>query len=110
MKYICQNCGNLVDVPFARDGDGYYCSQECVEENWTPEEQEEPLTQTVEKHEDYATSNAPLPEEIKHDFYGNEKKPKEKRRLSSVRVAYYVVLGFLALIFGWVVIEKIFFT
>jgi len=31
MKYICQECGKLIDETeiFAKDGDGYFCSKDC---------------------------------------------------------------------------------
>lgn len=41
MKYICQSCDKLVDEPFARDGDGYYCSLDCYHENYSEDEIEE---------------------------------------------------------------------
>ena len=64
MKYVCQKCDKLVEEPYAVDGDGYYCSSVCFNEDYSDDKEvEEILTsETVKK----------IPE-MKYDWRGNPK-------------------------------------
>jgi hypothetical protein len=109
MQYICQECGNLVDEPFARDGDGYYCSMECYEEEY-PAEEEAPAEEKIPRYEDI--KEEPIVQkhkETKYDFFGNEKKPKGvKIKRKSLRIAFWVIVGFLMLTIGLAIGEQFF--
>ena len=51
MKYICQVCNELCDEAFAVDSDGYYCSRECYNENYTEDEPEDAIKVQLDKQE-----------------------------------------------------------
>jgi hypothetical protein len=47
MKYICSQCGKLMEPAdvFAFDGESYYCSIECYHEEWEEPEEETEIIQ-----------------------------------------------------------------
>ena len=50
MKYVCQECGKLMEDAevFAKDGEGYYCSLDCYHETWEEPDEEEQKEEPTE--------------------------------------------------------------
>ena len=79
MKYVCQECYDLIAEPFAVDGDGYYCTEECYYKTYErPDEEQDEKQQEIVSKEKTDSYTPTL------DYNGRPKKKSFLERLKEV--------------------------
>ena len=51
MEYICGVCGKITPDPYATDGEQYYCSRECVDEEYSITEEDDAIPIEIQNGE-----------------------------------------------------------